>query len=298
MEVVIVTCLADRLHFLILCKTMGKHLSPCRCTIIINERDNNLIFLKSWIEDICLKYIPLHNVRILSEEEIHPGIHKLRIDGWKSQQLLKLLYFKKTKSKSYWVLDSKNWFVKDCTIEMIAKSNPARFVPAIIPSMISEIKKRLSPRLKNIKKVNMVSPYETPFLIKENVVRYIIGLFKNTNKFMMHFKYDRYPSEFMIHSFVDDIINVNDQYDNNRIHRTIWKSDLELHKKTCLELWEESQKNEDYLILSIHKFVLRKISLDEFEKILNTLNFTIDSEIQEILNSNIKNQNVPTLEKI
>ena len=142
MEVIVVTCLVDRLHFLILCKTAGRHLKPCTFNIIINERDDNLKFLKSWIENTCLKYIPLHKVRIFSEEEIHPEIHKLKINGWKSQQLLKLFYFKKTKSDSYWVLDSKNWFIKDCSIEDISKSKPDKISPDKIPSMIKYAKKK------------------------------------------------------------------------------------------------------------------------------------------------------------
>lgn len=292
MEVIVVTCLVDRLHFLILCKTAGRHLKPCTFNIIINERDDNLKFLKSWIENTCLKYIPLHKVRIFSEEEIHPEIHKLKINGWKSQQLLKLFYFKKTKSDSYWVLDSKNWFIKDCSIEDISKSKPDKISPDKIPSMIKYAKKKIRPRSKQIS--HTVVPYETPYLIKKDVVKYMIGIFKNTNNFMTHFKLDEYPSEFMLHSFFDDLINIdNTDYNSVRIHRTIWETDIVYYKKTTTELWEEFQKREDYLILSIHKLVLRKMTIDDFERVLNTLNFTVDDEVQEILNSNIKSQNVP-----
>ena len=111
---------------------------------------------------------------------------------------------------------------------------------------------------------------------------------------MTHFKLDEYPSEFMLHSFFDDLINIdNTDYNSVRIHRTIWETDIVYYKKTTTELWEEFQKREDYLILSIHKLVLRKMTIDDFERVLNTLNFTVDDEVQEILNSNIKSQNVP-----
>lgn len=303
MEAVIVTCLKDRLQFLILCRTMGRYLEPCKIAIIINERDDDFRFLKTWIEHVCLKYISLHDVTLISEEEIHPDIHKLQVNGWISQQLLKLFYFKKTKS-DYCVLDSKNWFIKHCTIDMISNNRPIKLPKSIIPSMITYAISRLKyvyrirgkneSHLKDI--IKEFIPIETPYLIKKSVVKSMIKFFVNEKNFMRLFKNDQYHSEFMLHYFFEEINRDKDYvYEPNRIHRTIWRLDTDQYNLSYLDLWYKFQECEDFLVLGIHKSALKKMPLKDFKKVLNTLDFTLDDEIQEVLYCDTPYKNVPTL---
>jgi hypothetical protein len=298
MEAVIVTCLADRLQFLILCRTMDRYLQPCDFTIIINEQSEDFQFLKSWIENVCLKYIPYHNVQILSPEEILPDINQHRLVGWKSQQLLKIFYFKKSKFNSYCVLDSKNWFVKNCSIDEVAANKPGKLKPPNVPMMVKHAMNGLRHRYskETLEKItNFFIPHETPYLMKNKVVKSMIKFFMTEKKFIVNFKRDQYPSEFMLHYFFDELDHgENFIYKVNRIHRTIWKVDKELYNLSFLELWNQFHNSGEFLVLGIHKSALKQMPLGDFKEVLKTLNLKFDDEIKEILDS-LKIQNVPAL---
>lgn len=121
-KVCVVTCNRDRLQFRIQCWSIGQYLQPVELHIIINE--HLAADWLAWYQQNCATYLKRHSVHVYSPHDIVANcVHTSMVQsliykapGWHSQQILKLLAGYQIKS-SYTVLDTKNWFIKPCSID-------------------------------------------------------------------------------------------------------------------------------------------------------------------------------------
>jgi hypothetical protein len=170
-----------------------------------------------------------------------------------------------------------------------------KYIPPTFPDILFYLNRKLKLKYPGVDKIsNSMHPIETPFLMKSQVVELIFKFFKGENNFIKMFDQYKTPSEFMIYSIFKECSEKSEKnYVKNEISKTMWSLDFE--ENNIFDTWIDYQNCGKFKLLGIHKDIIKKISIEEFEKIINTLRLSMDDEIQEILNSKIKNQNVPTL---
>ena len=121
-EIDIVTIVCDRdLPLLkIQLESFYKHVAEeCFHEYVIIVNGNDL--LKKYISNVICGY---HNkIRVLTAIEIANNDNIAQVDGYISQQILKLLYSRRTEANNYLVLDAKNHFIRSYGFDDIYNSN-------------------------------------------------------------------------------------------------------------------------------------------------------------------------------
>ena len=121
-EIDIVTIVCDRdLPLLkIQLESFYKHVAEeCFHEYVIIVNGNDL--LKKYISNVICGY---HNkIRVLTAIEIANNDNIAQVDGYISQQILKLLYSRRTEANNYLVLDAKNHFIRSYVFDDIYISN-------------------------------------------------------------------------------------------------------------------------------------------------------------------------------
>lgn len=121
-----VTCNRDLPQLLLQAESVQKFLAPCKHVIIINEENPDLDFYKRWLSP----YYTKHELEILPRIEYFYPVTGFRKSiayfgtgvEWRMQQLQKLLLAYKF-DDDYVLLDSKNFFIKDISLEYYENPN-------------------------------------------------------------------------------------------------------------------------------------------------------------------------------
>jgi len=123
---VIVACVKDKWKFEMLIRSMFAFLKPCPVIIIYNEQDKKYKEWLEWFTPLKEKLLKNFNVQTFKARDLVdiPLIEYARINGWTSQQVFKILAHQKVKTPEYVILDSKNFFMKHCSLDDILRSTP------------------------------------------------------------------------------------------------------------------------------------------------------------------------------
>jgi hypothetical protein len=121
-----VTCNRDIPQLILQAESIQKFLAPCKHVIIINEENPDLDFYKRWLSP----YYTRHELEILPRIEYFYPVTGFRKSiayfgtgvEWRIQQLQKLL-LAYTFDDDYILLDSKNFFIKDISLEYYEDPN-------------------------------------------------------------------------------------------------------------------------------------------------------------------------------
>jgi hypothetical protein len=121
-----VTCNRDLPQLILQAESIQKFLAPCKHVIIINEENPDLDFYKRWLSP----YYTKHELEILPRIEYFYPVTGFRKSiayfgtgvEWRIQQLQKLL-LAYTFDDDYLLLDSKNFFIKDISLDYYGNPN-------------------------------------------------------------------------------------------------------------------------------------------------------------------------------
>jgi len=126
---VIVTCVKDKWKLEMLMRSMFAFLESCPVVIIYNEQDKKYKEWLEWFTPLKEKLLKRFNVQTFKGRELVdiPSLEYSRTNGWTSQQILKILAHQKVKTPEYVIIDSKNFFMKKCSLNDILRSTPHGF---------------------------------------------------------------------------------------------------------------------------------------------------------------------------
>jgi hypothetical protein len=195
-QILIVTCNRDRWQFLLQCKSIGKFLAPCRVNIIINQYP--AAEWQEWFSDQCQPHLARHEVTVLTYEDFLADFSFVflsrGVDGWVTQQILKLVFAIKTK-QDYLVLDSKNWFVKPCCLLDFTRRTrkPGDHNPNFNP-IHQDCCRRW-----NLDQLTAYRPAITPYFIDPVIVGKLFQDFGGIDNFLAWFLKFKNPSEFIVY---------------------------------------------------------------------------------------------------
>lgn len=194
-QLLVVTCNRDRWQFLLQCKSIGKFLSPCKVTIIINQYP--AVEWQEWFDNHCRIHLLKHEVCVLTYEDFLPDfsfVLSRGIDGWVTQQILKLAFALKTE-QDYLVLDSKNWFVRSCNLNDFTKRTrkASDHNPNFNP-IHQDCCQRWS-----LDTATSYRPAITPYHINPDTVKRLFKDFGGIDNFMSWFVKFKNPSEFIVY---------------------------------------------------------------------------------------------------
>lgn len=126
---VIVTCVKDKWKLEMLVRSMFAFLESCPVVIIYNEQDKKYKEWLEWFNPLKDKLLKRFNVQTFKARDLVdiPILEYSRTNGWASQQVLKILAYQKVKTSEYVIVDSKNFFMKKCSLNDILRSAPHGF---------------------------------------------------------------------------------------------------------------------------------------------------------------------------
>ena len=197
MQVLVVTCDRDRWQFQIQCWSFCKYLSSTTINIVVNEPDTDSWM--TWFEQNCKNYLWRHHVCVYTRKDFS-DLERIKLpdamaSGWKTQQLLKLLFSIKT-DKKYVVLDTKNWLVNNTSIEDL---HPHCRSTQVNPKdnfwqFVQECHRKF-----NLQGSQFYRPEHTPFWIDPQVTKSMFEFFGNSLNACVWFLKIELPSEFIIY---------------------------------------------------------------------------------------------------
>jgi hypothetical protein len=199
-HVVVVTCERDRWQFKVQCWSMGKFLEPVCLHIVINE--NHTDDWLHWYQEHCAAFLDQHQVKIytatqLFEQQVQVPVVLNAVQqapGWHTQQLLKLLVGVAIQQE-YTVLDSKNWFVKPCSItEFQPQPRTWNHHNTVFDAFYSDCITRFKQA-----KYTSYRPTITPFHFDPDLISGLFDLFGGVENFICWFLSFQSPSEFIVY---------------------------------------------------------------------------------------------------
>ena len=111
MDLVTVTCWRDHREMILQAESIQKFLKPCTHWVIINDLPHILDDTKEFWYKSLPEFYSYHNLKILV-----PEWDTDEYCTWERQQMLKYWVYQFIKD-DYLILDSKNFFIKDCSLE-------------------------------------------------------------------------------------------------------------------------------------------------------------------------------------
>ena len=126
---VIVTCDRDRWEFDLLCRSIYKFLEPSKIIVICNENDDEYNKWEIWFKQRCSPVLYRHSVKVMKKRDFWQREHEshlqdLQLEGWIDQQVIKLAVAKYVTTPEYICLDSKNFFIRPCSLMDIQQQEP------------------------------------------------------------------------------------------------------------------------------------------------------------------------------
>ena len=114
--IVVVTCLRDIALLLLQAQSISKQLKGSHDIYIVVNEDKDVFTWNQLFDTYCRQWYCDHNLNILYKKDFDctwSTNKNIKYQGWDNQQILKLAVSKFIKSKSYLVLDSQNFLIKE-----------------------------------------------------------------------------------------------------------------------------------------------------------------------------------------
>ena len=280
---VCITCLKDKWKFEMLLRSMYAMLEPCDVIIVYNEGAKKYKEWLAWflpLKDDLLKNFRVRYFKAGDFINIK-DFDFIESSGWHSQQALKLLVHEQINTEEYVIIDSKNFFMKKCSLMDIKRSEPhgnwtLKGVTAYTEYMC--------------KYLDMVYPGHhlklranvTPYIMQTKVVRRLVRKWKNSTQFYNWFiETAKIPghsaAEFILYELwelkmqrrvIDQRIGSN-TYSN---YATIWHHSLTGQPSTSqLGGWIKEQRNNGIQVAGLHSGIHKHINLADVKQILKML---------------------------
>lgn len=223
-----------RLHMLV--RSIELYLARCRIHIVYNENQGYNEW-KDWFDKTCKSHLVDYKVTttqkrdyILPEYETH--MTDLQKCGWTDQQVLKLAVAKHIKTKHYLLLDSKNFFIKPCSVDSIpqVKPNTTEWCERILKNWILMCHQEFG--MKFLGSKVKLTQNTTPYVVNTDTAKKLINHFGGLEKFYIWFttnaiKEHLSPAEFFLYEIFSKHI---DAYEPGEVNANIigfWSFQIE-----------------------------------------------------------------------
>lgn len=264
MDLVTVTCKKDLQFFELQVKSTVKFLQPCTHWVIINEDDP-----AEALEKISKVYQnSQHQLKILTQKDFMP----LQGSGWQKQQAYKLLVSKYI-NDDYLLLDSKNFFIRNCSTDHWKNTVGCGFLERVVDGPWEEASNYYARQL-NKDVLHRCLSVQTPFKIQKSILDKLDNIDSAIKRFNLK-PLDTLHSEFLFYSYLLD----RPLPQTGCLHKTLWKIShingdlLDALKYEFERGWLCLGIHRDFLS-SLHEMDLNKIN--EFLDYLD-LNFKFES---------------------
>jgi hypothetical protein len=280
---VIVACVKDKWKFEMLIRSMFAFLKPCPVIIIYNEQDKKYKEWLEWFTPLKEKLLKNFNVQTFKARDLVdiPLIEYARINGWTSQQVFKILAHQKVKTPEYVILDSKNFFMKHCSLDDILRSTPHGYWTL---QDVTEFTKYVCDYF------DMAYPGHhlklranvTPYIIQTRVAKRLVKKWKDNTDFFRWFVEaammpQNGPAEFILYELYElkTRQRIVDEMPNPHIlssYATLWDINFRGNPtiKEAAE-WVKSMREKGVYISGIHSSIHWILNLKDMKTILQVL---------------------------
>ena len=259
MQVLVVTCDRDRWQFQVQCWSFCKYLSYTTINIIVNEIDAEP--WKAWYDANCRKYLWRHRVCVYTRKDF-PEFCKIKLPaammhGWKTQQILKLLFSTKT-DNPYVILDSKNWLVGNAKVEDLSQHVRGRSTDPFDQFA------RLCYEKFNFQEPQFYRPVHTPFWIDPTITNSMFDFFNGPTNTCLWFMKTEYPSEFIMYDLYATSRGLDSPNSGTRheYSKTYWTGDVAPTEEEIKKIVDDK----NIKLFSIHLPVLKQMDHAMIEK--------------------------------
>lgn len=264
MDLVTVTCWRDHKEMILQAESIQKFLKPCTHWVIINDLPHILDDTKEFWYKSLPEFYSDHNLKILV-----PEWNTDEYCTWERQQMLKYWIYQFIKD-DYLILDSKNFFIKDCSLEDWKNQLGC----GLLQDYETEGKwmetSQFYAKPFNSEIITNGYSVQTPFVFKKQVLEKIKNVDKFSKKWInKHLVTGVVPSEFLYYSYLDKENLKN--YKPHAQHYTVWPN--------VPETWEEIleiSKSNTCKIFGMHRTTLEnysEVEKNQFKKFLTDLGF-------------------------
>lgn len=266
----IVTCKKDMWQFEMLIRSAYKFCKPCNIMIIYNESKEDYQDWLDWFGLLQKLFLKKFNVQTFSIEDFMPL--SIKHGGWIRQQMLKVLAYKEISTENYIILDSKNFFIDNCSINDIKRCD-------LKPNWWSEDLdgwiKACCEYFGYNPEGTQLGPTITPFIFEKKIIESMMKKWINVNDFVEWFtKVGRQDGISASEFFMYEIFEQNNtpfmlQSGINSNVSTIWHHDLDSKelKNQAQAILEKKQKF-NINISGIHFTVLQKYKKHDVQQLL------------------------------
>ncbi len=280
---VIVACVKDKWKFEMLIRSMFAFLKPCPVVIIYNEQDKKYKEWLEWFTPLKEKLLKNFNVQTFKARDLVdiPLIEYARINGWTTQQVFKILVHEKVKTPEYVILDSKNFFMKNCSLDDIFRSTPHGHWTL---QDVTEFTKYVCDHF------DMAYPGHhlklranvTPYIIQTRVAKRLVKKWKDNTDFFRWFVEAALtpgygPAEFILYELYElkTRQRIVDEMPNPHIlssYATLWDINFRGNPtiKEAAE-WVRSMRDQGVYISGIHSSIHWILNLKDMKTILQVL---------------------------
>lgn len=286
---VIVTYNQDRWRLHMLVRSIELYLTKCRIHIVYNENQGYNEWLK-WFGKTCEPHLKNYKVKtsqkrdyILPEYETH--MTDLQKCGWTDQQVLKIAVAQTIKTKHYLLLDSKNFFIKPCSVDSIPQINPStiEWCERILRNWILMCHQEFG--LKFFGTKTQLTANTTPYVVNTDTAKKLIDYFGGIEKFYIWFttnavKEHLSPAEFFLYEIFAKYIDAYEPGDANANIVGFWSfqiEDLGWTLRDYKKLIIDNQRWQPNISLSsFHGSLNNHLILEDVKTILRYLNCSLD----------------------
>jgi hypothetical protein len=177
--------------------------------------------------------------------------------GWKTQQVLKLLFSTKT-DNPYVILDSKNWLVQNAKVEDLSQHVRGRSTDPFDQFA------RLCYEKFNFQEPQFYRPVHTPFWIDPTITNSMFDFFNGPTNTCLWFMKTEYPSEFIMYDLYATSRGLDSPNSGTRheYSKTYWTGDVAPTEEEIKKIVDDK----NIKLFSIHLPVLKQMDHAMIEK--------------------------------
>ena len=280
---VCITCLKDKWKFEMLMRSMYAMLEPCDVIIVYNEGAKKYKEWLDWFLPLKETLLQKFSVRYFKAGDFIDlkDFDFIETSGWHSQQALKLLVHDQVFTNEYVILDSKNFFLKKCSIMDIKRSEPhgnwtlkgvtaytefmCKYLDIVYPGHHLKLRANV-----------------TPYIMQTKLVRRLVRRWKTNTQFYDWFidtakRPGHSAAEFILYELWElkmqqRIIDQRPTPDTYSNYATIWHHSL-VGQPSASQLggWIRDQRNKGILVGGFHSGIHKQINLADIKTILKML---------------------------
>jgi hypothetical protein len=258
-------------------------LEPCDVIIVYNEGAKKYKEWLDWFLPLKETLLQKFSVRYFKAGDFIDlkDFDFIETSGWHSQQALKLLVHDQVFTNEYVILDSKNFFLKKCSIMDIKRSEPhgnwtlkgvtaytefmCKYLDIVYPGHHLKLRANV-----------------TPYIMQTKLVRRLVRRWKTNTQFYDWFidtakRPGHSAAEFILYELWElkmqqRIIDQRPTPDTYSNYATIWHHSL-VGKPSTSQLggWIRDQRNKGILVGGFHSGIHKQINLADIKTILKML---------------------------